>query len=234
MTTQQPESLRLANVCNLLTRYSMDAHLIAAELRRQHARIAELEAQLESIRAGGVNGPLMGKPQEMPDLSALTERGAKAWAGVDAQGLRDGVASAGSEPVAVDGWLHENGLLYRLTDERHPRNRDEINVTMADGLRSIESRSRRALELLDRIRAARPSPPEGMVGGWMPIETAPKDGTRILLHPAVEVHDAWSKGYWSEQHECWIVGGSASGLIHTYWHALPPSPPTTSAGSKGE
>lgn len=40
----QPEALRLANVCSNLTRYSMDAHLIAAELRRQHARIAELEA----------------------------------------------------------------------------------------------------------------------------------------------------------------------------------------------
>lgn len=53
-----------------------------------------------------------------------------------------------------DGWLHENGLLYRLTDERYPTNRDEINVTMADGSRSIESRSRRALELLNRIRGA--------------------------------------------------------------------------------
>ena len=42
----QPEALRLANVCSNLTRYSMDAHLIAAELRRQHARIAELEAAL--------------------------------------------------------------------------------------------------------------------------------------------------------------------------------------------
>lgn len=55
-----------------------------------HARIAELEAQLESIRAGGVNSPLMGQPQAMPDLTALTERGAKAWAGVDAQALREG------------------------------------------------------------------------------------------------------------------------------------------------
>ena len=53
-------------------------------------RIAELEAQLESIGAGGVNGPLIGQPQAMPDLSQLTERGAKAWAGVDAQGLRAG------------------------------------------------------------------------------------------------------------------------------------------------
>lgn len=60
---EQPEALRLANVCSNLTRYSMEAHLIAAELRRQHARIAELEAQLESIGAGGVSGPLMGQPQ---------------------------------------------------------------------------------------------------------------------------------------------------------------------------
>lgn len=81
-------------------------------------------------------------------------------------------ASAGSEPVAADGWLHENGLLYRLTDERHPCNRDEINVTMADGSRSIESRSRRALELLDRIRATHPSPPEGMAGWRQGVEAA--------------------------------------------------------------
>ncbi len=164
----QPEALRLAE---LLTADEWPGHMTlvsyarecVAELRRQHTRIAELEAQLESIGAGGVSGPLVGHPQAMPDLSQLTERGAKAWAGVDAQGLRDGAASAGSEPVAVDGWLHENGLLYRLTDERHPCNRDEINVTMADGSRSIDSRSRRALELLDRIRAAHPSPPGGMV-----------------------------------------------------------------------
>ena len=49
-----------------------------------------LEAQLEAIGAGGVSGPLIGQPQAMPDLSALTERGAKAWAGVDAQALREG------------------------------------------------------------------------------------------------------------------------------------------------
>jgi hypothetical protein len=72
--------------------------------------------------------------------------------------------AVGQEPVASDGWLHENGLLYRLTDERHPCNRDEINVTMADGSRSIEARSRRALELLDRIRAAAPQP--AVAAGW--------------------------------------------------------------------
>ena len=63
MTTQQPEALQCA---------------------------ADLEAQLEAIGAGGVSGPLIGQPQAMPDLSQLTERGAVAWAGVDAQGLREG------------------------------------------------------------------------------------------------------------------------------------------------
>ena len=95
----QPEAMDLADWLEAVGG-GPSAKRCAALLREQHARIADLEAQLEAIGAGGVSGPLMGQPQAMPDLSALTERGAKAWAGVDAQGLRDGVASAGSEPVA--------------------------------------------------------------------------------------------------------------------------------------
>ena len=78
------------------------------------------------------------------------------------------------------------------------------------------------------------SPPEVMVGGWQSIATAPKDGTRILLHPAVEVHDSWSKGHWSEQQKCWIVGGSASGVTHTHWMPLPLSHTTPAGSGKGE
>ena len=111
-----PEAIRIADALDLYAigdEHQRDIENAAAELRRLHARIAELEAQLASIGAGGVSGPMMGQPQAMPDLSALTERGAKAWAGVDAQGLRDGVASAGSEPVAPDFYtacaLYEEG-----------------------------------------------------------------------------------------------------------------------------
>lgn len=53
-----------------------------------------------------------------------------------------------------DGWIQDGPLLYRLTDERRPKNRDEINVLMADGSRTEEARTRRAGELLDAIRAA--------------------------------------------------------------------------------
>ena len=80
----QPEALRLAE---LFTADEWPGHMTlvsyarecVAELRRQHTRIAELEAQLEAIGAGGVSGPLMG-------------RGSIA-------------ASAGSEPVA-HLWQH--------------------------------------------------------------------------------------------------------------------------------
>ena len=66
------------------------------------ARIAELEAQLEAIGAGGFS-PLIGQPQAIPDLSHLTERGAKAWAGVDAQGLREGFTAADMATAAAQG-----------------------------------------------------------------------------------------------------------------------------------
>ena len=77
-------------------------------------RIADLEAQLESIRAGGVNSPLMGQPQAMPELTALTERGAKAWAGVDAQALREGGASPSANAGEPSGHIKEPYTLAEI------------------------------------------------------------------------------------------------------------------------
>lgn len=59
---------------------------------------------------------------------------------------------------------------------------------------------------------------------WQPIETAPRDGRRIFLFPAIEVADTCSKGHWSEEYKCWIVGGSPSGIEHTHWQPMPPAP----------
>ena len=52
-------------------------------------------------------GPLIVQPQAMPDLSQLTERGAKAWAGVDAQGLRDGGASPSANAGGASAHIKE-------------------------------------------------------------------------------------------------------------------------------
>ena len=96
----KPEALDLADWLEAVGG-GPSAKRCAALLREQHARIAELEAQLESIRAGGVNSPLMGQPQAMPDLTALTEHWAKAWTAVDAQALREGSAGMSKEREAV-------------------------------------------------------------------------------------------------------------------------------------
>ena len=111
MTTQQTDALQCAaDLEYSIARHGMqDAFTLNAYgamkmVRTQQARITDLEAQLEAIGAGGVSGPLIGQPQAMPDLSQLTERGAKAWAGVDAQGLREGFAAADMATAAAQGF----------------------------------------------------------------------------------------------------------------------------------
>lgn len=47
---------------------------------------------------------------------------------------------------------------------------------------------------------------------WQPIEIAPKDGTRILIHvPHGSRHDEFYYGTnsarWDDHVECWVVGG---------------------------
>ena len=56
----QPEALRLADELEFVSGGWGVADQCCAELRRQHARIAELESELEAVGAGGVSGPLMG------------------------------------------------------------------------------------------------------------------------------------------------------------------------------
>ena len=66
MSKQQPDALRLAAMLTAdewpgsvtLVSYAREC---VAELRRQHTRIAELEAQIEAVGAGGVSGPLVGR-----------------------------------------------------------------------------------------------------------------------------------------------------------------------------
>ena len=71
-----------------------DALAEIAAIREENEK---LHAELAAIGAGGVTG----QPQAMPDLPALTERGAKAWAGVDAQGLREGGAGFTAADMAT-------------------------------------------------------------------------------------------------------------------------------------
>lgn len=265
----------------------------AAELHRQHARIAELEAQLEAIGAGGVSGPLMGKPQAMPDLSALTERGARAWAGVDAQGLREGFTAADMATASAQGFrngvtsasVNSDGSITPGTWAHLKLMMEESawggEIQLSDALANVDEFARASLaasagsEPVAEIGSAagddaefgqraiyplmdidhfeygaklytHPSHPEGMVGGWQDIATAPKDGTYLLLweqYSANPFVGCWAFGSWSVSHEHVDAEGGWDGAIVvdsisqdriTHWMPLPP-PPTSSADSrKGE
>ena len=87
MTTRQPEALDLADWL-IGVGGGPSAQRAAALLRSQHARITELEAQLEAVGAGGV-GPLI----------ACAGFSAADMATAAAQGFRDG-AAATARPVA--------------------------------------------------------------------------------------------------------------------------------------
>jgi hypothetical protein len=71
-------------------------------------------------------------------------------------------ASAGSEPVATGSIAH-------------------LKLMMEASAWGGELQLSDALANIDDFAAAHPSPPEGMVGGWRPIETAPKErGARFI------------------------------------------------------
>lgn len=142
MSTQQTEALQCAADLEysiarhgMQDAFTLNAYRAMKMVRTQQARITDLEAQLEAIGAGGVSGPLIGQPQAMPDLSQLTERGAKAWAGVDAQGLREGFTAADMATASAQGFM--DGVASLSANAGEPRNaidRDALIDAIAQGL----------------------------------------------------------------------------------------------------
>lgn len=99
-------------------------------------------------------------------------------------------ASAGSEPVAA--------ALPEIKDMRNAPQHLNPNDRAMWVLGWMECRDavRDAAHAATGPRAANdpgthPSPPEGMVGGWQDIATAPKDGTRVIIAEGEKVVRAW-------------------------------------------
>ncbi len=78
-------------------------------------------------------------------------------------------------------------------------------------------------DLRDRITALLDS------GGWMPIETAPKDGASILVHCGGDLQAVcyWSTSLWVSKGGAWIYEECRSDTVElepTHWQPLPPLP----------
>ena len=100
--------------------------------------------------------------------------------------------------------------------------------------------NKQARELREAAIAAIQSQPDVVVGGWQPIETAPKDGTRVLLYLAAP----WSRvelARWYQPWGNWQTDGDEpdpfrdeycgiGSQLPTHWQPLPP-PPVQAQGS---
>lgn len=202
------------------------------------ARIADLEAQLASIGAGGVSGPLIGQPQAMPDLSQLTERGAVAWAGVDAQGLREGGADMSKEREAFERALTELAARYDEAIRPSDFSRDDTGAYHNDlteiswmlwqahtslsanaGFTAADMATASAQGFRDGVAAPQPA----VAAGWQSIETAPKDSGYLLLRGRRKQDVA--SGYWLQA----AYAGNGAWIwpfVHMtprFWAHLPPT-----------
>lgn len=85
-----------------------------------------------------------------------------------------------------------------------------------------------------------PSPPEGMVGGWMPIETAPKHESVLLYSGGFVPIYCGRKRYGlfvgepQQDTLAWRCDSSGMFANPTHWMPLPPSPTTSATSGKGE
>ena len=80
-------------------------------------------------------------------------------------------------------------------------------------------------EVRKQIEALTSAPPSPSVGGWMPIETAPKDGSVILLCSEDDTHVMVREGKWDRDAQRW-VWPHFSGRSPMWWCPMPlPQPP---------
>jgi len=126
------------------------------------------------------------------------------------------------------------GLPYRLRNSvsgPHDRGQRLTIVAGTPGMLLLEAASRIERQTLEIIlltaRVAELEEP------WMPIETAPRDGTPVLLWVGVGMSEPWAQtGRW---HNALLTNGWA-GWVDTYqdedlaepthWTPLPPAPDT--------
>ena len=68
-----------------------------------------------------------------------------------------------------------------------------------------------------------------LVDGWLPIDSAPKDGSEILLlsKPSVDLPADYAVAYWCNEDGEWYWNKPKRFILPTHWQPLP-TPPTTS------
>ena len=142
-------------------------------------------------------------------------------------------APVASEAVAQGGGVDVEkvmALVRDYGDNCFVEGRDEVTSNRA----FARGEQRRVAAEIRAILASAPAVPVG--DGWLPIETAPKDGTVIIAtgfnygessEPRHYCMARWEQGEWREANE-WNVDSSLAYLTH--WQPAPPAPSVDGEG----
>lgn len=188
-------------------------------------------------------------PHQGYDLADAIDR-RNGWASHDAASVSYATESSGAEALAIFfRWIVDQPRLgQRQTALRTMAAIHAVRPDLLGGRTKVElakmmdvnertfllacASFRRLLEPRGRGDA------EILVGGWDLIETAPKDGTRVLLLSGGEVEIGyWSTSVWVKKGGAWVIYEARSDTIElnpTYWMRLPLPPVCASARLSGE
>lgn len=214
-------------------RASVDAHFVAEALNALPA-LLDLIERLTSAPAGWQLVPIEAT-DEMLDAVA------RKWIGdVDTvQQLRRNLAE---DWLSMLSTAPSPSPVARVPDRELAR-RVFIEVAREDGENhaadSLESGTaqdddghRTILNAMVRFAALFSASPSG---GWQPIETAPKDGTHVLLWDGFAVFEGFNN--WSfdgqQRHDNWCTVGPSPRPHVTVWQPLP-NPPSDSSETSGD
>ena len=64
---------------------------------------------------------------------------------------------------------------------------------------------------------------------WRTIDSAPRDGTWVLLYSAAETLEPYGAGWWDQVAGTWIMA-SLGGYEPTHWQPLPEPPASAEDG----
>jgi len=131
--------------------------------------------------------------------------------------MTTGLARKGS------GW-EAGAEAMREKAANHARAQFDDRPRSPDSMDFVDGYDRATRDAEQRIRALPlPPPPPSNSSGWQPIETAPRDGTWVLVY-AGDTHVACFSDYTSKD-QWWTQGASLLSDPHpTHWQPLPPPP----------
>lgn len=210
----QPDSASTKGAAHII-RYALELGLLWVDgdgrdkVREAFDALDTLESQLEAIGAGGVSGPLVGRTSISANAGeprALNPRHIRKFL----QALQAGEMSVSRAVEILDAWV---GGYYE--DEMVPLPPPDSCLIADDEF---------PMEIVRKLRSElAAAPPTAQAGGWMPIETAPKDSGYLLLRGGREQDVA--SGYWLQA----AYAGNGAWIwpfVHMtprFWAHLPPT-----------